>query len=139
LGPCELPEMVLSAILARPVRPAPERAEAALSSLLAQVPAGERAEAELMVDEARAAYGLRDENGPYNVTWPNGLLRRALLEIGRRLGTPDVFELELDEVEPLLLGRGGGPSVTDLAARAELRRHQSAGPAPLVLGPPEAD
>src|SRR5439155_9200712 len=71
-------------------------------------------------------------------TWPNGLVRRALLEIGRRLDAPDVFELELDEVEPMLL-RGTGPSAEELAGRAELRRRQSAATAPPLLGPPEAD
>ena len=50
---------------------------------------------------------LRDDNGPPTAEWRLGLLRRALLEIGRRLPRADAspsaahaFELDPDEVAP---------------------------------------
>ena len=76
-----------------------------------QVPAEDRGTFdELLADKHGEAYGMRDDNGPLPAEWPEGLLRRAFLEAGRRLagrGRLDeerhVFELETAQV-----GRGAG-------------------------------
>ena len=94
--------------------------------------------------DARPSYGLRDENGPLTYEWPAGLLRRGLLEAGRRLaergaiGTADeVFELRLPEVAALLDG-AGGPSRAEIEERAATRRWEAGLDAPALLGPEEA-
>ena len=139
----ELPSLVLSGIRAADTPPRSDRADAALGALLERVPAADRPELERLVTEARAAYGLRDENGPYNVTWPNGLLRRALLEAGRRLtdrGSLDrrehAFEMEVAETQALLDG-APGPTAADVAERAARRARWSAAAAPSTLGRPD--
>ena len=38
-----------------------------------------------LLADARATYGVRDSNGLLTAAWPMGLLRRAMLEAGRRL------------------------------------------------------
>jgi len=43
-------------------------------------------ELQQLVDDARAAAHLRDDNGEVIGAWPLGLLRRSMLEAGRRLG-----------------------------------------------------
>src|SRR5205814_348463 len=72
----ELPGLVLAGIRAA-CSPAPSHSgDEALDRLRRRVALADREELTQLVLDARAAYGLRDENGPYNVTWPNGLLRR---------------------------------------------------------------
>jgi len=39
----------------------------------------------LTLAEARASMDLRDDNGPHTLEWPLGLIRLALLELGRRM------------------------------------------------------
>ena len=59
-----------------------------------------------LLADARATYGVRDSNGLLTAAWPVGLLRRAMLEAGRRLAvarrgctTPEhAVELTVDEV-----------------------------------------
>ncbi len=51
---------------------------------------------------------LRDDNGPTTAEWPLGLLRMALLELGRRMvaaGVVDDPTLAL-ELEPAEIDRG---------------------------------
>jgi len=86
---------------------------------------------------------LRDDNGPTTAEWPLGLLRLALLELGRRLtangsaeAAEHAFELEPRELKSTLL-TGKGPGAAGLAERAERRRHVDPDSAPLTLGPPE--
>jgi pyruvate,water dikinase len=50
-----------------------------------QVPASERARFDDLLADARATYFLRDDNVALTFMWPAGLVRRALLEAGRRL------------------------------------------------------
>ena len=75
--------------------------------------------------------------------WPCGLVRRGLLEAGRRLhargGVHDVehvVELFPDELDRILRG-GGGPSADELAERAAERDRVEATPPPRMLGDPE--
>ena len=134
----ELPDVVVASI--RGARDAVvDNAEAALESVAAlrdQVPTAHRADFDEAVEDARLSYGLRDENGPLTYEWPAGLLRRALLEAGRRLNVP-VFELTVDEVAALLRGEPG-PSADEIAARAAERRVWASLEAPARLGPEEA-
>ena len=64
-----------------------------------------------LLDGARRAYGLRDDNGPLTAEWPMGLVRRAYLEAGRRLATSGrlqqashVFELDAADLAAVLRG-----------------------------------
>ncbi|HUF85613.1 MAG TPA: PEP-utilizing enzyme [Acidimicrobiia bacterium] len=141
----ELPELTLAAILAPPANPetARARAETVASALRQRVPESDRAEFDGVLDDARRTYGLRDDNGMYTAAWPVGLVRRAMLEAGRRLVDREllrdrdhVFELEIDEVRALLRD-GTGPSAVEAESRAATRVAESAEPAPVTLGPPE--
>lgn len=101
------------------------------------VPPADRAELDVLVADARAAVPLRDDNGLVIGAWPMGLLRRAMLEAGRRLGfrRPEhAVELTVDELVAGLTG-AGGPSPGEAADRAARRRIDSARHAPLQLGP----
>jgi pyruvate,water dikinase len=87
---------------------------------------------------------MRDDNGPYNAEWPIGLLRRGLLEAGRRLAASgslhqrdDVLELTLDETKALLRGQAGPPA-DEARERGRRRRAVSAVACPETLGPPES-
>jgi rifampicin phosphotransferase len=69
---------------------ADEAAESGADDLLAEA-AGrltptDQKELLRLVDQARRAYGLREENGIDAVSRPTGLLRHFVLELGRRLG-----------------------------------------------------
>lgn len=137
----ELPDIVvrsLHAAAAREASPAGKPVDDALAQLRGEVPAEHRATFDDLVADARASYGLRDENGPVTYEWPAGLLRRALLEAGRRLELGgDVFELERDEVVAMLRG-GAGPGAPEIARRAEERRSWAAlTDVPVRLGPEE--
>lgn len=94
-----------------------------------------------LLDDAKAAYGLRDDNGPLTWAWPAGLMRAAFLEAGGRLAAAGriddpahVFELDSPELVNLL-GGGPQPSAHDLAVRADERRWEATIEAPTFLGP----
>lgn len=101
------------------------------------VPAEHHAELQRLVADARAAVPLRDDNGAITGAWPMGLLRRAMLETGRRLaldGPGVAVEATVDE----LIGRLAGsdsPSNDDLAGRQADRARRSRLSAPESLGP----
>ena len=114
------------------------------AAVRASLPPSEQARFDELLADARALYGLRDENGPLTYEWPAGLLRRGLLEAGRRLSAAgrtvtddDVFELEVSEVCDLLVG-GAGPGADVIAARAAERAGWASLEAPARLGPDEA-
>ncbi len=132
--------------------------DGALERLLQGLPAGDHAEFQQMVDDARALYGLRDDNGPLTFQWPAGLLRRAVLEIGRRLdaagrlpaapegdagddaGVPNdaIFDLSAPEMVALLTG-SSTPGVEAIRDRVDERRHNMTLTAPANLGRVEDD
>lgn len=120
-------------------RPDHDHADAE-AALRAQVPGGERDRWDELLADARATYGVRDSNSLVTAAWPVGLLRRALLEAGRRLHDRGALhdpvhavELTVDEVLELLAGTSGiGPD--DVATRAETRRELSTHAAPQHLG-----
>jgi pyruvate,water dikinase len=138
----ERPAAQLAALLAATAEGArPEPPEP--TSIRARVPAERRTLFDELLAEAR--YGLRQRDDVVGTrwNWTVGLLRRALLEVGRRLVEQDrllkvehALELAPDEVAPLLL-EGEGPRAAALAARADRRDAvQAAGPPP-TLGDPE--
>lgn len=117
------------------------RSDALAAEVREQVPAENREEFDELIDEARALYRLRDERGLFSDIVAIGLLRRAMLEIGRRAqerGTIDdsAHILEATTVEAALLLSGAGPTGDELAARGELRLRLTAEGAPRHLGPP---
>ncbi|MCP4222218.1 MAG: hypothetical protein GY773_02610, partial [Actinomycetia bacterium] len=98
-----------------------------------------------LLDSARRAYGVRDDNGPLTWAWPAGLTRRAYLEAADRLAAqaqiedPDhVFELDIDELAAALEG-ATSPSAVQVTERALYREWESSLRAPDVLGPVAAD
>ena len=116
----ELPDAILGAIAAAAdfaSRPPVEPDESFVDALRARVPAAERDLFDELLTESRTVYGLRDENGPLTIEWPVGLLRRAVLECGRRLldrqlvhDVEHAVELTVDELTALVTGarRTGG-------------------------------
>ena len=117
----------------RPTADAHDHADDAEAALREQVPAGERDHWDGLLADARATYGVRDSNGLLTAAWPVGLLRRALLDAGRRLhgrgalhAPEHALELTVDEVVALLTGAAGALDADDVAARAEHRRALSA-------------
>lgn len=142
----ELPDVLLAAIrgAARDGAPSGDGHLASIATLRDEVPAEHREAFDDAVQDARQSYGLRDENGPLTYEWPAGLLRRGLLEAGRRLtergalgASGDIFELRIAEVAALLTGEQG-PSRAEIEQRADTRRWEATLDAPLRLGPEEA-
>ena len=114
------------------------------AAIRARVPQEHRALFDELVVEARYGHRQRDDIRGLCWNWPCGLVRRGLLEAGRRLqahgGVHDiehVVELFPDELDRLLRG-GGGPSADEIAERAAERDRIEAAPPPRVLGDPEA-
>jgi len=144
----EMPDLVLAAIVAG-TDPDDDHGHAAAAAVRARVPEADRADFDHLLEEARLAMDLRDDNGPNTAEWPLGLLRRALLEAGTRLAArgalvaPEhALELGLDEVLTLLRS-GEGPSADDAASRAKRRSELSKLTPPTLLGtaeqPPPSD
>jgi rifampicin phosphotransferase len=138
----EMPDLVLSTIC-NAEGPAADSSAAYVATLRERVASKDRAEFDSLLTEARAVMDLRDDNGPNTVERPLGLLRYALLEVGRRLvkvGAADCTEHALEfgptEVRPALLG-SGSLGASDLRTRAQQRRADAALEPPLVLGPEE--
>ncbi len=105
------------------------------------VPAQQRGEFDRLLENARRAYGLRDDNGPLTAEWPMGLVRRAFLETGRRLADrgrladpANVFELTGEEAVAVLRG-AAEPSATEVERRAVERAAQTDLVPPDRLGP----
>ncbi len=97
-----------------------------------------------LLDAARQAYGLRDDNGPLTWEWPMGLTRRAYLAAGDRLAgrgrlhePADVFELDIPELAAALRG-DSAPTADEAAARGAERRWQATLNPPEYLGAPMA-
>ena len=145
----ELPEALVANVLASTepfdATAAAVAGDAAAAALRAQVPAAAQPEFDEALEEARVALDMRDDNGPITVEWPLGLLRRALLESGRRLvesgglaTAEDAVELTVAEVAQLLLG-DGGPSVEEVSRRGTARRAARAVMPPAALGEREPD
>ncbi len=118
------------------------------AAVRARVPAEHRALFDELLVEARYGHRQREDIRGLCWNWPCGLVRRALLEAGRRLNAAGgvhevehVVELFPDELDRLLRGGvqagAGGPSADELAERAAERDRIEATPPPRVLGAPE--
>lgn len=143
----EVPALQLSALLAATEHftvVAPDD-----DAVRARVPTAHRAQFDELVAEARYGHRQRDDIRGLCWNWPCGLVRRSLLEAGRRLHAVGrlheighVVELFPDELDRLLragsLGGADGPSADVLAERAGERDRVEATPPPRQLGEPEA-
>ncbi len=140
----EQPDMILGklagGLVARPdeVR---LRADAFAMQLRSEVPDEHVDFFDELLGDARANYRLRDERGIHCDVTAIGILRLALLEIGRRavaagriVDAEDALDATLDEAASLLTDDGFNGEA--LRERANLRRTLTAAGAPRYLGPP---
>jgi pyruvate,water dikinase len=139
----EVPDLIVRAIRRARIASRPSVAPHA-SSVRARVPDADRARFDELLDDARACYGNRDDNVALTYMWPVGLLRRALLEIGRRLAEREVID---DPMHALALGSSelvaalAGDTALGDEARVrydQMERWEAEG-APLRLGESEGE
>jgi len=144
----EMPGMLVSTLRssldAPPHEVAREAIDEAARRLRERVPAPSREAFDELLAEARLVHPLRDARSVLDC-WALGLVRRALLEAGRRLhragrirDVEHVVDLTHDELVSVLRG-GEGPTAEELAALGDLRARQSITEAPDVLGPAPGD
>jgi rifampicin phosphotransferase len=138
----ERPDLVLAIILNAEHNDTSETVAERTAMVREQVPVERRAEFDKLLGQARSAMDLRDDNGPTTAEWPLGLLRRSMLELGRRLHERGlisdrdlVFELSLDELDRAVFS--GTPGDDELRRRAADRQAQKSLDAPLMLGTTE--
>lgn len=137
----ELPKVLLRAISVAGTAhsPAPP---ADVDAVRDRVPPADRPRFDDLLADARACYGSRDDNVALTFMWPNGLVRRALLEAGRRLADRGlladqghVFALGEAEIAAALAGRADlGP---EAAARMTHTKAAESDGAPAQLGDDE--
>jgi rifampicin phosphotransferase len=121
---------------------AQRRAEHVAAELRADVPEEHRETFDDLLAESRLVYRLRDERGLYSDAGAAGLLRLALIELGRRLFERgrinfmyDTLDLKAEEIDAILDG-SPEPTADELSARVAHRKAASAEGAPRLLGPP---
>lgn len=143
----ESPEVLFSTIMS--ARDTTARGDAArreveerTAHMVQRVPADQRDVFMMLLAEARTAMDLRDDNGPHTLEWPLGLVRMALLEVGRRLvesgrAREAVHALEVtpEEIDTVLTD--SAPSAEVLAGRAHWRATVNVEDAPRKIGPEE--
>lgn len=134
----ELPNLVLT--LATTPLPTPPIVPD-VGELRNGLPPADRVEFDRLLDDARFTYGLRDDNGGITGAWTVGLLRRAMLEAGRRLHdrgqlteVDHVVEVALDDVLGLLAD--GRDAAAEISAFAAARAASSQQLPPTPLGAP---
>lgn len=137
----EMPNVLLRAIAAAGKDKAPQR-PADVSAVRDRVPAAELARFDDLLEDALACYGSRDDNVALTFMWPNGLVRRALLEVGRRLADRGqlldrwhVFALGQAEIAAALTGDAS--FADEAAARMAHGMAAEADGAPAQLGDDE--
>jgi phosphohistidine swiveling domain-containing protein len=113
------------------------------SALRDRVPAQHHAEFDELLEEANVMNRLRDERALYCDIWISGILRRGVLEAGRRLverGTlskaSDLVEATVTEMAALLRNDAKAPSADALAERARVRAALNEKEPPPFLGAP---
>jgi len=137
----ELPGVVLVSILDAS-EPVEVDAAPVAAALRERVPVEDRPTFDTVMGDARAVMDMRDDNGPLTYEWPAGLLRRALLEVGRRLVAQGRAEhpeqaLELTPAEAPAVLTASTPDRAELARRATERAARAQVTPPDVLGPEE--
>lgn len=137
----ELPNLLVNLACARPAPAVADVSGAALDALRGLVPPADHDELDQLVSDARATFGVRDDNGSLTGAWPVGLLRRAMLAAGRRLTAAGslaevdhAVEITVDELSAMLAG-ASAPSLDEVRDRAALRAARSRLDPPLQLGP----
>ena len=140
----ELPRMLTNALrayLASPPRAIQrERTDRATEQLRARVPEQHRAEFDALLAEARFVHPMRDGHSVIDF-WGLGVVRRGLLEAGRRLHRRGRLKhpehvVDLTHAELLSMLRGGsGPSAADVEGHVAWRTTRTMADAPMVLGP----
>ncbi|HEY4608161.1 MAG TPA: PEP-utilizing enzyme [Ilumatobacteraceae bacterium] len=139
----EIPDVVVSTILNGVERAVGDGVQHRIEVVRARIPVAHQEDFDSRLEEARGAMNLRDDNGPTTAEWPLGLLRLAMLELGRRMVAAGVAEVEADALELTLeeismqLLNGGGPGAAELGRRRRHRHELAALDAPLSLGEPE--
>jgi pyruvate,water dikinase len=141
----EVPALQLAALLGAAAQLDVTDADPAV--VRARVPAEQRALFDDLLAEARYGHRQREDIRGLCWNWPAGLVRRALLEAGRRVHAAGgvhevehVVELFPDELDRLLRGgprRADAPSADVLAERAAERDRIEAAPPPRLLGEAE--
>lgn len=119
-----------------------ERSAALAADLRAAVPEEHREAFDDLLGEGRLVYRLRDERGLYSEISAIGLLRLALLDLGRRLQASDrvqepedVLEADADELRAMHAG-ADAPTAAELHARRVDRVERTLAGAPRHIGPP---
>lgn len=138
----ERPDLVLASIMTAVDHDTTAAVAARTAAVRAAVPSERRATFDRLLEQARSAMDLRDDNGPTTAEWPTGIARLALQSLGRRLVSRGVwsnadlvFELRTDEVADALFD--GCPHDATLQARAAQRQGQRRLDAPQLIGPDE--
>jgi rifampicin phosphotransferase len=145
----ELPDVLLRSIrTAIEEVAAPSDLDQQIAEVRGLVPEEHRDEYDVLLEEARVGYGVRDERGVYGDIWASGLMRRAALSAGRRLAdrgrlhdSEDFVFADIDEMCAMLEG-ASAPSAEELADRHSYHRTHTAKGAPVHLGdepPPMPD
>jgi len=139
----EVPELILASVL-HGTDPSEHDSADAIAGLRTKIPTAQQGEFDDLLADARGCMDLRDDNGPYTVEWPLGLLRFAMLDAGQRLTqsgaliqADHALELTQAELTGLLRGAAQGPDRTEISARATDRGHRSLLVAPALVGTPE--
>ena len=147
----EIPDVVLATILHATERAVGAGLHHRIEVVRSRVPVANQDDFDDRLEEARAAMNLRDDNGPTTAEWPLGLLRLAMLELGRRMvmsrragQASDALELYPHEIStnaiaPLARSTHAGevPTPAELDRRRQQRYVLAALDAPLSLGDPE--
>jgi pyruvate,water dikinase len=139
----EMPAVVLSTILYGIERCVGDGLQHRIELVRSRVPVQHQETFDERLEEARSAMNLRDDNGPTTAEWPLGLLRLALLEVGRRMVArglatqpADALELLPEELTILTL-TGNGPTLAELDRRRQQRYQQAELDPPMSLGETE--
>ena len=141
----ECPDLILGKLAAGAAAEpdaATNRAATFAANVREMVPAEHQDHFDALLREARTVYRLRDERGIFSDVSAFGLMRLAMLEVGRRLhaaGRLDDPSEALDASYIELLGLVDGsetPTATELAARATQRAALTLSGSPRFLGPP---
>ena len=139
----EMPDVVLSTIVNGIERAVGDGLQHRIELIRSRVPAAHQTDFDHRLEEARSAMNLRDDNGPTTAEWPLGLLRLALLEVGRRMVSRGFAQQPADALElhpaelTLTTITGDGPTSGELGRRRLHRQELAELDAPMSLGEPE--
>ena len=137
----ETPDLLLTTIVGGSVRARTVDHSEVITTLRQRVPAPDQERFDHLVAEARMAMGMRDSQGPLTIEWPTGLLRRVMLEVGRRAHRDgyldaDAHVFECTSTELIAMAEGGpGPGAAAMADRAARRQADKLADPPRHLGP----